>query len=75
MIDEPKITRKQLDHIKAKVLVIAGENDLILRSHTEYIAKEIPCSRLKIYKGASHGVPVERAEELSKDVIEFINKP
>lgn len=75
MIDEPKITRKQLDHIKAKVLVVAGENDLILRSHTEYIAKEIPRSRLKIYKGASHGVPVERAEELSIDVIKFINKP
>lgn len=72
MIDEPKITKEQLNNIKAKVLVVAGENDLILRSHTEYIANEIPKSTLKIYKGASHGVPVERAEELSKDVIEFI---
>ncbi|WP_294198962.1 alpha/beta hydrolase [uncultured Chryseobacterium sp.] len=75
MIDEPKITKGQLNQIKAKVLVAAGENDLILRSHTEYIAKEIPHSKLKIYKGASHGVPVERAEELSKDVIEFIKEP
>jgi len=72
MIDEPKITKEQLNKIKAKVFVVAGENDLILRSHTEYIAKEIPNSKLKIFKGASHGVPVERAEELSKDVIEFI---
>lgn len=72
MIDEPKITKEQLNNIKAKVLVVAGENDMILRSHTEYIASEIPKSKLKIYKGASHGVPVERAEELSKDVIEFI---
>ncbi|GEN75381.1 alpha/beta fold hydrolase [Chryseobacterium hagamense] len=75
MIDEPKITKQQLNHIKAEVLVVAGENDLILRSHTEYIAKEIPGAKLKIYKGASHGVPIERAEELSKDVIEFIKKP
>jgi len=74
MIDEPKITKEQLNNIKAKVLVAAGENDLILRSHTEYIAAEIPKSTLKIYKGASHGVPVERADELSRDVIEFINK-
>lgn len=72
MIDEPKITKEQLNKIKAKVFVVAGENDLVLRSHTEYIAKEIPNSKLKIYKGASHGVPVERAEELSKDVIKFI---
>lgn len=74
MIDEPKITKEQLNHIKAKVFVLAGENDLILRSHTEYIAKEIPNSKLKIYKGASHGVPIERAEELNKDVIEFLKK-
>ena len=74
MIDEPKITKEQLNNIKAKVFVVAGENDLILRSHTEYIAKEIPNSKLKIFKGASHGVPIERAEELSKDVIEFIKK-
>lgn len=72
MIYEPKITKTQLNKIKAKVFVVAGENDLILRSHTEYIAKEIPNSKMKIYAGASHGVPVERAEELSKDVIEFI---
>lgn len=74
MVYEPKITTKQLNHIKAKVFVLAGENDLILRSHTEYIAKEIPNSNLKIYKGASHGVPIERAEELNKDVIEFLKK-
>ena len=72
MVYEPKITTKQLNRIKAKVFVLAGENDLILRSHTDYIAKEIPNSKLKIYKGASHGVPIERAEELNKDVIEFL---
>ncbi|WP_379965350.1 alpha/beta fold hydrolase [Epilithonimonas sp. UC225_85] len=72
MIDEPKITKEQLNHIKAKTFILAGENDLILRPHTEYIAKEIPKSKMKIYKGASHGVPIERAEELCKDVIGFI---
>ena len=72
MVEEPKITKSQLNNIKANSYILAGENDLILRSHTEYIAKEIPNSKLKIFKGASHGVPIERAEELSKDVIEFI---
>ncbi|MCG2793008.1 MAG: alpha/beta hydrolase [Weeksellaceae bacterium] len=72
MVDEPKITKEQLNNIKAKTFIIAGENDLILRSHTEYIAKEIPDSQMKIYKGASHGVPIERAEELCKDVEEFL---
>lgn len=74
MIYEPKITKEQLNHIKAKAFILAGENDLILRSHTEYIVTEIPNSKLKIYKGASHGVPIERAEELNKDVIGFLKK-
>ncbi len=74
MIDEPKITREQLNRIRAKVLVVAGENDMILPSHTEYIAREIPGSEIKIYKGASHGVPIERAKELNKDVLQFIKK-
>lgn len=74
MIDEPQITKNQLNNIKAKVFVLAGENDIILRSHTEYIANEIPNSQHKIYKGASHGVPIERAEELNQDVILFIKK-
>jgi hypothetical protein len=28
MIDEPKITKEQLNNIKAKVLVLAGDRDL-----------------------------------------------
>lgn len=72
MVDEPKITKQQLNSIRAKVFVLAGENDLILLPHTEYIAKEIPNAKMKIYKGASHGVPIERAEELCADVIDFI---
>lgn len=74
MIDEPKITKNQLNNIKAKVFVLAGENDLILKSHTEYIAKEIPNSKLKIFKDTSHGVPIEKADELNQDVIQFIKK-
>ena len=74
MIDEPQITKNQLNNIKAKVFVLAGENDLILKSHTEYIAKEIPNSKLKIFKDTSHGVPIEKADELNQDVIQFIKK-
>lgn len=72
MIDEPKITKKQLNDIKSKALIIAGENDIILRSHTEYIAKEIPKAKMKIYKNASHSIPIEHSEELNKDIEDFL---
>ena len=73
MIDEPQITKEQLNNIKAKVLVLTGDRDLIERAHTEYIAKEIPKSKLKILK-ILHGVPIEKADELNQDVIQFIQK-
>lgn len=54
--------------------MLAGDRDLIERAHTEYIAKEIPKSKLKIFKDTSHGVPIEKADELNQDVIQFIQK-
>lgn len=54
--------------------MLAGDRDLIERAHTEYIAKEIPNSKLKIFKDTSHGVPIEKADELNQDVIQFIQK-
>lgn len=72
MIDEPKITQQQLMNIKAKALIIAGDNDVILPSHTAYIAKEIPKAKVKIYKNASHSIPIEHPEELNKDIEDFL---
>ncbi|SEG31708.1 Pimeloyl-ACP methyl ester carboxylesterase [Halpernia humi] len=72
MIDEPKISKEQLNKIKSKALIIAGDHDIILRSHTEYIAKEIPKATMKIYKNATHSIPIEHSEELNKDIEDFL---
>ena len=72
MIDEPKITQEQLMNIKNKALIIAGDNDVILLPHTKFIAKEIPKAKMKIYKNATHSIPIEHSEELIKDIIKFL---
>lgn len=74
MLKEPKITEKQLNKIQNKVLVIAGEKDVIKREHTEFMAKQMPNSGLKIYKDATHMIPFENAEQLNQDILEFIKK-
>jgi len=72
MLNEPHITKKSLNKIQNSTLVIAGENDVIKKEHTQMIAKEIPGAKLKIYPKASHYLPFEIAEDLNRDVIDFL---
>lgn len=54
MLEQPDITPKELERIKIPVLVLAGENDLIKRNHTEAIAKHIKNSQIRIIQGQDH---------------------
>lgn len=72
MLNEPHINKKSLQQIQNPTLVLAGENDVIKTEHTEMIAKEIPKAKLKIYPKATHYLPFEIAEDVNKDVINFL---
>ncbi|MBB6235960.1 pimeloyl-ACP methyl ester carboxylesterase [Pedobacter sp. AK013] len=74
LLTEPHITALDLKHIKAPVLVMAGEKDMILEKHTKFIAANIPKSQLFIFKGASHYVPVEMVSEFNTKVLSFLDK-
>ncbi|SHL98355.1 alpha/beta fold hydrolase [Chryseobacterium polytrichastri] len=74
MLKEPNISNSSLRKIQNPVLVIAGENDVIKKEHTEMMAKQIPNAQLKIYKNATHFIPFENPEELNKDILEFLKK-
>ncbi|WP_139418749.1 alpha/beta fold hydrolase [Chryseobacterium mulctrae] len=74
MLKEPNISEKQLNKIQNKVLVIAGEKDVIKQSHTEFLAKQMPNSELKIYKDTTHMIPFENADQLNQDILEFLKQ-
>jgi len=71
LLTEPNITLYDLKNIKAKVLVMAGEKDMILETQTKYIAEHIPKSQLHIFKNATHDVPFENALEFNNQVLLF----
>jgi pimeloyl-ACP methyl ester carboxylesterase len=74
LLNEPHISVEGLKSIKAPVLVMAGQHDVILEKHTKLIAASIPNSTLYIFKGASHYVPVEKVNEFNNEVISFFDK-
>ena len=75
MLNEPHISVENLKSIKAPVLVMAGEHDVILEKHTKLIAASIPNATLYIFKDASHYVPVEKIDEFNNEVISFFGAP
>lgn len=75
MLKEPDIKVADLEKIQAKVLVLAGEKDLILDAHTRLIAASIPAAELNILKGETHMVPDENPALFNKTVLDFLRKP
>ena len=74
MLTEPQINPDSLKNISIPVLVTAGENDLILRTETETIARSIPQAKLVILEGEDHGSYIEDSEIMGQLLIEFLKE-
>lgn len=63
---EPNMTDDDLKKIKIPVHIIAGENDMVKREHSQYLAETIPNADIKIIKGEDHTSYVLDNEKLFK---------
>lgn len=73
MVNEPNITKEDLQKIKCPALIIAGERDVIKREHTKEIANNISGSKMNIISNASHFALQEKPEIFNQIVFEFLN--
>lgn len=74
MLTQPHILDQDLLRITVPVLLLAGEKDLILESHTRKIAGRIKNSELKILPGENHGSYVVNSDKLYPVITEFLEK-
>lgn len=74
VLTEPNINVADLEKISAKVLVMAGEKDLIKAAHTKLIADHIKSAKLVIFKGETHFVPQENPTVFNKAILEFLQE-
>lgn len=70
MLNEPDITAEQLAEIKIPVVVIAGENDLVLREDTAKIADSIPGAKMRIIPGEGHGSYIVNKSRIADIILE-----
>jgi pimeloyl-ACP methyl ester carboxylesterase len=69
---EPTWTTDDLAGIEAPALVLAGDDDLIALEHTCALYQALPQGQLAIVPGASHTVPIERADETAAIIERFL---
>ncbi|HNY01604.1 MAG TPA: alpha/beta hydrolase [Bacteroidales bacterium] len=74
MIDQPTITRRQLQTIQCPVLVIGGDHDIIKPAHTLEIFQSLRKGSLWILPDSGHGTLIEHREDFNVQVNRFFKK-
>lgn len=71
----PHITKVQLSTIKAPVLVMSGDRDVIRLSHIIEIFRAIPKSQLCVMPGSTHGALRQNAKVFNDVLYKFFSQP
>ena len=74
MLNEPNITKSELNKIQNPVLVIAGEKDEVKESYTKEIQQNISKAELLIIPNSTHYVPFEQPKILNEAILKFLKK-
>ena len=72
MLNEPNITKSELNKIQNPVLVIAGEKDEVKEEHTKEIQQNIKNAELLIIPNSTHYVPFEQPKVLNEAILKFL---
>ena len=72
MLNEPNITKSELNKIQNPVLVIAGEKDEVKEEHTKEIQQNIKNAELLIIPNSTHYVPFEQPKVLNEVILKFL---
>lgn len=73
--DQPNIPIKELSKIKAKVLIIAADKDIIRRKHSLEMDENIPKAQLCTMPGETHFAPASSPKLFNEIVNRFLSEP
>ncbi|TEB42916.1 alpha/beta hydrolase [Flavobacterium circumlabens] len=72
--DQPNIPTKDLSKIKAKVLIMAGDEDIIKNKHSLEIYENIPKAQLCIMPGETHFAPASNPVLFNEIAYKFLSE-
>lgn len=74
LLTQPNIPTKDLSKIKAKVLIMAGDEDITKNEHTLEIYENIPKAQLCIMPGETHYTPYSNPKLFNEIVNKFLSE-
>ncbi|MBN8826992.1 MAG: alpha/beta hydrolase [Spirosoma sp.] len=75
MVLHPHMSTTDLKQVKCPTLVIGGDNDVILPTHTLAIAQAIPKANLWILPNSGHSTLIRYKDTFNRTVGDFFNTP
>lgn len=69
---EPHISPDDLGAVRARTLVVVGDDDLVSLEHTVALYRAIPDAELAVVPGTSHLAPVEKPELVNRLILDFL---
>ncbi|MEY2924844.1 MAG: hypothetical protein RLZZ337_1392 [Bacteroidota bacterium] len=75
LLEQPQISTMDLSQIKAKVLIMAGDEDITINHHTVEMYESIPQAQLCIIPGETHYTPASNPELFNEIVYRFLAQP
>lgn len=75
LLAQPNIPIKDLSKIKAKVLIMAGDEDITKNKHSLEMYENIPKAQLCIMPGETHYTPVSNPKLFNEIVNRFLSEP
>lgn len=75
LLVQPNIPTADLAKIKAKVLIMAGDEDITKNSHSVEMYENIPQAQLCIMPGENHYTPVSNPKRFNEIVSRFLSEP
>ena len=70
--DEPTLTTDDLKGIAVPTLVMSGDDDGVRLDHTCSMFLSLPAGQLAVVPGSSHGLPIEKPDDVARLVVDFL---
>ena len=69
---EPDLEIDELTNVSARTLLLLGDNDIVTIPHAEEMHRALPESEIVVVAGATHGLPMEKPDVVSRLVLDFL---
>ena len=71
--EEPDIALSELAGVRAPVLLMQGDDNIVTVEHSAALAATLPDAQLAVVPGSSHMVPLEKPVLVNRLILDFLS--